>query len=51
MILPWILFALFMTLLSALFVGGLCACAGNSEREIERLQADNERMHRELDQL
>jgi hypothetical protein len=37
--------------LSLLFVGALCACASRSEREIERLQADNERMHRELDAL
>jgi hypothetical protein len=34
----WIVFAVFMVLLGALFLGGLCATAGRSEREIERLR-------------
>jgi hypothetical protein len=34
----WIIFSVFMVLLSALFVGGLCACAGRSEDEIDRLR-------------
>ena len=34
----WVTFSIFMVLLSALFLGGLCAAAGKSEREIERLR-------------
>ena len=34
----WIVFITLMVLLAALFVGGLCATAGRSEREIERLR-------------
>lgn len=39
----WILFGIFMFLLSAMFVGSLCACASRSEREIERLQDEANR--------
>ena len=34
----WVTFAIFMVLLSALFLGGLCACASKSEDEIDRLR-------------
>ena len=34
----WIVFITFMSLLALLFLGGLCACAGRSDREIERLR-------------
>ena len=47
----WLALALIIFGTSLLFVFGLCASASLSEREIERLQADNERMHRELDAL
>jgi len=38
----WIIFTMFMVLLAAMFIGGLCATAGISEREIERLQKERE---------
>jgi len=33
----WVVFAVCMSLLALLVLGGLCAAAGRSEREIERL--------------
>ena len=34
----WIVFITFMSLLALLFLGGLCATAGRSEDEIDRLR-------------
>ena len=42
MIGAWIVFTLCMIAMAALFVGGLCACASRSEREIERLIKERE---------
>lgn len=47
----WGILAGILLVFSWVFVLGLCASASFSEREIERLQADIERMRRELDQL
>ena len=38
----WVVFITFMVLLAALFLGGLCAVAGKSEDEIERLKENRE---------
>ena len=42
MIGAWIIFTLCMMAMGALFLGGICACAGISEREIERLQKERD---------
>ena len=42
MILAWLIFTVCMILMAALFLGGLCACAGRSEREIERLMKERD---------
>jgi len=34
----WVTFIAFMVLLALLFLGGLCAAAGKSEDEIDRLR-------------
>ena len=51
MIGAWIIFTLCMMAMGALFLGGICACASMSDREIERLQAETDKMNKELDQL
>ena len=42
MILAWLIFTVCMMAMGALFVGGLCACASRSEREIERLTKERD---------